>query len=132
MNYQYCPVCDGPLEQIPDTRFLGCPMCRKAFMLAEVGSMSPKEERAYKRVFDSKGGRATHPRLPDDAWRPASKFRASSSRLPSSTEDPIELPLSGTRLQYMYQPSSGRYAYMNLDTDMIISDEEAHIFLAMG
>lgn len=39
-----------------------------------------------------------------------------------------ELPFvarNGMRLQYMWQPSTGRHAYMNLDTDMVLSDREA-------
>jgi hypothetical protein len=32
---------------------------------------------------------------------------------------------SGFRLQYMWQASSGRHAYINCDTDIILSDEEA-------
>lgn len=32
---------------------------------------------------------------------------------------------SGLRLLYCWQPSSGRHAYLNLDTDIILTDEEA-------
>lgn len=32
---------------------------------------------------------------------------------------------TGKRLQYVWQPSTGRHAYYDLDTDMILSDEEA-------
>ena len=32
---------------------------------------------------------------------------------------------SGARLQYLWQPSTGRHAYIDLGTDMILSDEEA-------
>jgi hypothetical protein len=40
-----------------------------------------------------------------------------------------ELPFltkSGHRLQYMWQPTTGKHAYINLDTDMILTDEEAY------
>jgi hypothetical protein len=33
------------------------------------------------------------------------------------------------RLIYCWQPSTGRHAYLNLDTDIILSDEEAVIAL---
>jgi hypothetical protein len=32
---------------------------------------------------------------------------------------------SGFRLLYVYQPSTGNHAYLNLDTDMILSTDEA-------
>jgi hypothetical protein len=31
----------------------------------------------------------------------------------------------GHRLLYCWQPSTGRHAYLNLDTDIILSDDEA-------
>ena len=34
---------------------------------------------------------------------------------------------NGYRLLYCWQPSSGRHAYLNLDTDIILSDEEARL-----
>jgi hypothetical protein len=36
---------------------------------------------------------------------------------------------SGARLLYVWQPSSGRHAYLNLDTDIILTDDEAHLAL---
>jgi hypothetical protein len=35
------------------------------------------------------------------------------------------------RLLYCYQPSSGRHAYINCDTDMILTDEEAALALGI-
>lgn len=32
---------------------------------------------------------------------------------------------SGRRLQYLWQPSTGRHAYIDVDTDMLLSDEDA-------
>lgn len=32
---------------------------------------------------------------------------------------------TGRRLQYIWQPSTGRHAYLDLGTDMILSDAEA-------
>ncbi len=32
---------------------------------------------------------------------------------------------SGIRLLYCYQPSSGKHAYLNVDTDIILTDDEA-------
>lgn len=37
---------------------------------------------------------------------------------------------SGIRMQYMWDMRSGDHAYMNCDTDIIMSDEEA--FAALG
>lgn len=41
------------------------------------------------------------------------------------------LTKSGFRLQYMWQPSSGNHAYLDLDRDMILSTEEAMIALGV-
>jgi len=38
---------------------------------------------------------------------------------------------SGKRLLYCYQPSTGRHAYLDLGTDMILSDEEANSALGL-
>lgn len=46
-------------------------------------------------------------------WYPAS----------GGTEEPFTV--KGYRLLYVYQPSTGRHAYLNLDTDMILSEKEA-------
>jgi hypothetical protein len=35
------------------------------------------------------------------------------------------------RLLYCYQPSTGRHAYLNCDTDIILSDEEARLALGV-
>ena len=32
---------------------------------------------------------------------------------------------AGHRLLYIWQPSTGRHAYLNCDTDIILTDEEA-------
>lgn len=37
---------------------------------------------------------------------------------------------TGLRLLYVWQPSTGNHAYLNLDTDIILSDNEA--MLALG
>jgi hypothetical protein len=44
------------------------------------------------------------------------------------TETPF-LTRTGFRLLYCYQPSTGRHAYMNCDTDMLMSDEEVEMAL---
>lgn len=36
---------------------------------------------------------------------------------------------SGRRLQYCWQPSTGRHAYLDLGTDFILTDEEARLAL---
>lgn len=55
----------------------------------------------------------------NDNWIPAC----------GGTETPF-VSRSGVRLLYVWQPSTGRHAYLNMDTDMILSDEEAA--LCMG
>lgn len=36
---------------------------------------------------------------------------------------------SGLRLLYVWQPATGRHAYLNLDTDIILTEREAQIAL---
>lgn len=55
----------------------------------------------------------------DDNWYPAS----------GGTEEPF-VTRNRFRLLYCWQPSTGKHAYLNLDTDLILTDEEAR--LAMG
>lgn len=38
---------------------------------------------------------------------------------------------TGRRLLYVYQPSTGRHAYCDLDTDLILSDADAMVALAI-
>lgn len=38
---------------------------------------------------------------------------------------------SGRRLLYCWQPSTGNHAYLDCDTDLILSDEEARFALAI-
>ena len=40
------------------------------------------------------------------------------------TETPVTTR-SGRRLQYVWQPSTGKHAYLDLGTDMILTNEEA-------
>ena len=44
------------------------------------------------------------------------------------TEEPF-YARSGRRLLYCYQPSTGKHAYLDCDTDLILSDEEANLAL---
>ena len=44
------------------------------------------------------------------------------------TEVPF-MTRSGVRLLYCWQQSTGRHAYLNCETDLIISDEEARMIL---
>lgn len=52
------------------------------------------------------------------AWLPAN----------GGTESPF-LTRSGRRLQYCWQPSTGRHAYLDMGTDLILTDEEARLAL---
>lgn len=44
------------------------------------------------------------------------------------TEVPF-LTRSGKRLQYLWQPSTGRHAYIDCDTDILLTDEEVRLAL---
>jgi hypothetical protein len=52
--------------------------------------------------------------------------------LPASggTEEPF-LTRSGRRLLYVWQPSTGDHAYLDLQTDLILSNEEAQLALGL-
>lgn len=52
------------------------------------------------------------------AWVPAS----------NQTETPF-WTRAGRRLLYCWQPSTGRHAYLDCQTDLILSDEEAQVAL---
>lgn len=53
-------------------------------------------------------------------WHPAN----------GGTEQPF-LTRTKRRLLYVWQPSTGNHAYLDCDTDLILSDEEARYALAM-
>jgi len=44
------------------------------------------------------------------------------------TEEPFT-SRSGRRLLYCWQPSTGRHAYLDMGTDIILTDEEAQLAL---
>lgn len=44
------------------------------------------------------------------------------------TERPF-MSRSGVKLLYVYQPSTGKHAYLNCDTDIIIPDDEINFYL---
>ena len=54
-----------------------------------------------------------HSNMTED-WLPAN----------GGTENPF-VTRSGIRLLYCWQPSTGRHAYLNCDTDMFMKDDEA-------
>ena len=53
-------------------------------------------------------------------WYPAS----------GGTEKPFT-SRSGIRLLYCWQPSTGQHAYLNVETDLILTDQEAEAALAL-
>lgn len=59
-----------------------------------------------------------------DAWK------AEGNWVPASggTEVPF-LTRSGKTLLYCYQPRSGRHAYLDVGSDVILTDEEARAYL---
>lgn len=48
----------------------------------------------------------------------------------NGTEVPF-VTRTGVRLLYCWQPSTGKHAYLNCDTDIILTDEESRAALAM-
>ena len=56
----------------------------------------------------------------NDNWLPAN----------NGTETPFTTR-TGKRLLYVWQPSTGKHAYLDCDTDLILSDEEAFKCLAL-
>jgi hypothetical protein len=60
------------------------------------------------------------PTTSNDNWFPAC----------GGTEQPFT-SRSGRRLLYCWQPSTGNHAYLDLGSDLILSDEEAQNALAL-
>jgi hypothetical protein len=58
--------------------------------------------------------------ITNDSWVPAC----------GGTEVPFK-SRSGKRLQYVWQPSTGQHAYLDVDSDIILSDEQAEAAMAM-
>jgi hypothetical protein len=59
-----------------------------------------------------------------DAWKIQGDWTPASG----GTETPF-VTRGGVRLLYCYQARSGNHAYLNCDTDLILSDEEARLYL---
>lgn len=59
--------------------------------------------------------------IKDDSWVPAC----------GGTETPFK-SRSGRRLQYVWQPSTGQHAYLDVDSDTILSDEQAEAYMQMN
>lgn len=51
--------------------------------------------------------------------------------IPGTGETPF-MTRSGRKLLYVWQPSTGRKAYLDVGTDLILSDEDARLALGMG
>lgn len=49
----------------------------------------------------------------------------------NGTEVPF-LTRTGAKLLYCWQPATGRHAYLDCGTDIILTDEEARNVMAMG
>lgn len=66
-----------------------------------------------------------------DLLKAADAAKAQGPYYPANggTEVPF-IARSGRRLLYVYQPSSGKHAYLDCGTDMILSAEEAAAVLA--
>jgi uncharacterized protein (DUF2126 family) len=50
--------------------------------------------------------------------------RNNGNWVPACGGTETEVVMNGTRLLYCWQPASGKHAYLNLDSDMIMSDED--------
>lgn len=61
---------------------------------------------------------ATRKRAENGNWFPA----CGGTEVPFTTRN-------GFRLLYCWQPPTGRHAYINLDTDIALTDEEARLAL---
>lgn len=59
-----------------------------------------------------------------DAWKAQGDWVPASN----GTEQPFTAR-SGARLLYCWQPRSGLHAYLDLGTDLILSDDEARLHL---
>ncbi len=65
-----------------------------------------------------------------EALEAQSKKAAEGNWIPANGG--TELPFttrSGRRLQYCWQPSTGRHAYLDMGTDLILTDDEARLAL---
>lgn len=60
-----------------------------------------------------------------DAWKEQGDWVPASG----GTEVPFTTR-GGRRLLYCWQPRSGRHAYLDLDSDVILTDEEAATYLS--
>lgn len=65
-----------------------------------------------------------------DALKAAQERAEQGPWLPANggTETPF-LTRGGRRLLYCWQPSTGRHAYLDCDTDLILTDDEATLYL---
>lgn len=68
----------------------------------------------------------------DELFQERDRRREQGNWVPAcnGTETPF-VSRSGLRLLYCWQASSGRHAYINCDTDIVLSDEEARAALAL-
>jgi hypothetical protein len=61
-----------------------------------------------------------------DAWKAEGDWVPAAN----GTETPFHTR-SGTRLLYCYQPRSGKHAYLDCDSDVILTDQEARNLLGV-
>lgn len=101
----FAPVIAGPARRKPN--------------LMAIALMPARERRSYEaamsvaEVLDLRALVASQGR-----WVPAC----------GGTETPFTTR-SGARLLYCWQPSTGKHAYLNVETDLILSDEEAEMLM---
>ena len=62
----------------------------------------------------------------------ASRVRAENGPwIPGTGEEPF-FTRSGVRLLYCWQPSTGRKAYLDMGSDLILTDQEARNIIGIG
>ena len=66
-----------------------------------------------------------------EALNARDKAREQGPWLPACGRTEVSfLTRTGYRLLYCWQPSTGRHAYLNCDTDIMLTDDEARMILA--
>jgi hypothetical protein len=78
-------------------------------------SMTTTEVKTVAQILDERAAKAAQ-----GPWVPA----CGGTEVPFTTR-------SRRRLLYCYQPSTGRHAYLDCETDLILSDAEAAVALGM-
>lgn len=66
----------------------------------------------------------------EEAIKDQEARKAQGNWVPACGGTEKEFTMNHVRLLYCWQPSSGAHAYINLDTDMVMTDEEVNALRA--